>query len=190
MEDLSERSETALQLLLLTEASDTTRVPDDARSFGILFESVGFYDPMDYADETWRDLVSTGNVGVIGDPRLRLALSRYYNQIEAFQVKEAEWDTQLRVYETNAWNVLPPLRRLSVLSAALEEQYGFPILGDVEVEPPSHSDVLVILNAIRSRPDLRAQLGQVRKTTAIAGAFYRDIQSDATELLRLVEQAR
>ena len=190
MEVLSERSETALQLLLLTEASDTTRVPDDARSFGIRFETVGFYDPMDYADETWRDLVSTGNVGVIGDPGLRQALSRYYNQIEAFRVIETEWNAQLRVYETNAWNVLPPLRRLSVLSAGLEELYGYPILGDVEVEPPSHSDVLVILDGIRSRPDLRAQIGQVRMTTAIAGVFYRDVQSEATTLLRLVEQAR
>ena len=188
MEELSQRSETALQLLLLTEAANTARVPDDSRSFAAGFEGVGFYDPMDYADETWRDLVSTGNAGVIGDARLRQALSRYYNQIEAFRIIEMEWDTQLRVYETNAWNVLPPLRRLSVLSAWLEEVY--PILGDVDVEAPNRSDVLAILSALRSRPDLRVQLGQVRATTAIAGVFYQDIQSEATKLLRLVEQAR
>jgi hypothetical protein len=188
MEELSENGELALKLLLLTEGSGAIRIPEDATTLALSFEGVGFYDPMDYADETWRDLLATGDVGVISDLRLRQAISHYYNKIEALKIKEAEWDAQLRVYETSAWNVLPPLRRLSVFSAGLEEQY--PILGGVEIDPPSDSDVLLILNGLRLRPDLRTLLSQVLMQLAVAGGYYRDIQSEAIELLRLVERAR
>ena len=163
--------------------------PDDPAMVAADIRMVGAFSPLDYNRASWDEMVSSGQVRLIGDPALRRSLATYYNNIENFTQTELEWDVALRALESHVTLSSDPIRHLVLWNAALQNVGGAmpaDAEGDLSGEGPVDADFIALVEAVRQRPDFQQELAHARVIWSVAIQEYESQLDETTALLRQV----
>ena len=143
-------------------------------------ETLSWWIPLEYARETWDDLLATGRLTLIQDPGVRRAMSTYYNRIEWLGRMEQDWDRQIQDHATVARPLLDPLVRMTVLGNLPE---------GIDAPPVTVQDLQEMESTVAQDRAISSSFGQVSLVYTAQRFFYESLLADCSELLALVRGA-
>lgn len=128
--------------------------------------------------ETWEDLINTGQLGAISNPKIRRAVSRFYRSVDQVTTFHADWILSSQRFRHDTTLILPARTRMAltesfVSSTELAE-------GDV---PPMQE----LIEAVRAHPDLAAHLSHALLANEVAVGIFSQLESDAKQVTELVQ---
>lgn len=122
-------NEVALLLTRKFDALETIRpvvygeqpIPDDVESFlrNVSLAAIGGASSTHWVvDTTFQDLVSTGNLRLIGDAELRRRIATYYEDFEEFYIRSRDRRTR---YSQFVWSAMPGELRDDMTLSSMED---------------------------------------------------------------------
>ena len=182
IEDAGTRQEFAVRLL---REGPSTSVERPA-AFLADFESVGWSASLEFARETWDDLIATGRSSLIGDPEFRHALSRYYNRTEFVSSLDSAWHEFFLGYQDRAKGVLPVRVRLSAMESHPWWGDSPELLVPVDI---TQDDVDRLRRSLAVDEQLQAELGQLVIIYQGKANVYAQLLTELNEVLVLLRGA-
>ena len=168
------------QLAAQVVAGGGHRTDSDLIEYLNSVERLAWWLPLEYARETWDDLLATGRLTLIRDPGVRRAMSTYYNRIEWLGQMERDWDRQLQDHDKVARPLLNPLVRMTVLGNLPE---------GIDAPPVTVQDLLEMEGAVAQDRTISSSFGQVSLVYTAQRFFYELLLTECGELLALVRGA-
>ena len=173
------KQEFAIRLL---QDGPSTSVEQPA-AFLAEFHSVAWSASLEFARETWDDLIATGRSSLIRDPESRRALSRYYNGTEFISYLDSGWNELLLRYQDRAKGVLPVRVMLSAMQR--HRWWGEAPKTFVPVDI-TEDDVDRLWRSLAVDEELRAELGRVVVTYQGKATVYAQLLTELHEVLVLL----
>lgn len=89
--------------------------PSETGKFAVRIHYAGFLYLPRAARRTYDELVSTGNLGLLRDPKAKAAIADYYDAFE----ESRQWDSLLRLQQDRYWDLTAGVLPRPVLRAAI-----------------------------------------------------------------------
>lgn len=182
----ADRRQTALDMLLYAQTGEFPSgiAPDSLLRMLVL---TGAPSGAPYSTETWRDMVSTGNVELISDVELRDSLSVYYNEVErARGLFGGDFFGGGIEVRNGLWEVQSPLQMLAAVRGDSGRAVFLPAELDGEYRVTADQAV-PMLRTLRTRKDFLAGIGRLRQLHSVSLTVHKGQLERATWLLEQIE---
>lgn len=168
---------------LLSVLEGQTPADIDASGLAVGIEFLPLHYTLQIPRDTWDDLLGTGQLGVVTNPAVRRAVSRFYRSAEQKVVWTEDWKRSSAAYEADMPFILPARARLDIRAAWIDGTIVDPASEAFEHVPPLDE----LLSRLRSWPDLEGHLSNVLLATMSAAGEYSVLRAELESVIELVQ---
>jgi len=161
--------------LVLRAMADTTLPGVSYDSLARAVEVTGWNRERPFIDNTWQDLISTGNLGLLSS-QLRQELRSFYSDLARQDRWAFEHDEYLLAYREATGHLIDANHRLTLGESFLGQE-GAVLEGDVDA----------LRSRLRSTPSLGGRLADIILVNRGGELTHEDLVLKTEEILRLLD---
>ncbi len=161
--------------LLLKSYTDSLS-PTESNQWYYAMNQLGFLPHNAYIDDTWKELQSTGNIGLIRNKLLVQKIAEFYSIVENVSILENEWGSFNLDFRKKTNDVLEPALRFRIMDNSLQ---GKDTIADTTLQFPQIKTYLDELNKIQGIQGLISDIQLNRNVGHNEVYYYMEIGIDS-----------